>query len=180
MLGAAAVAALALGASACGSGETTSTAGSSASVQWASGVCSAFTDWKTSLEETRTSLKGSELSESALRQAGRDVRDATTTLKRSLKQLGKPDTEASDAAKSSLDQLSTQLSDGMDMIQKAARGRNAGVSGALGAASTVSGTLSTMADELSSTVAELRQLDAKGDLGQAFHEASACAPLFGS
>jgi methyl-accepting chemotaxis protein len=177
LLGGAALALLALAAGACGGGGTTTTE-ASATAQWASGVCTAFSDWKTSLQTIRSDLQGSTPSSSDLRQAGRQFQDATDTLTQSLKRLGKPDTPAGDEVRSSLDQLSTQLSEGMTTVQDAAAGAS-GVVGVTAAVSSVSVTLSTMADDISSTVAELRQLDAKGELGQAFHEADSCSALFG-
>lgn len=49
---------------------------------------------------------------------------------------------------------------------------------ALGAISTVSATVATMGHNVTATVDDMKQLDPKGELEQAFHQAAACSPLF--
>src|SRR6478736_1260908 len=129
VLVAAAVAVLALSAAACGGGKKTTT-GASATETWAGGVCSAFTAWKSSLEDVKSSLKGgglSGLSGAKLQQAERQVEDATNTLTKSLKKLGPPDTTGGAAAKSAVSTLDTSLSTSMSAI-KAAVPRNPSLS----------------------------------------------------
>jgi hypothetical protein len=180
VLVAAAVAVLVLGASACGGGKKSDTA--SGAEQWAGSVCSAFTDWKTSLEDIKSSLTEgglSSLSGSELRQAGREAEDATQTLARSLKGLGAPDTAGGEAAKSSLDTLESSLSDSMSTIE-AAVPRNPSLSDLVTALPTVKTELTTMAKDFTTAVDNLKQADPGGELEQAFHDAPSCGAYFPS
>ena len=54
------------------------------------------------------------------------------------------------------------------------------MSGALTAASTVTGTLTTMRTQITTTFTDLQGLDAKGELNTAFTNSSACNSLTGS
>jgi hypothetical protein len=170
-----------LAATACGGGGGASTTNASSADQWASGVCTAFVDWQTSLKHTTSELKGGGVpSSSDLRRAGRQLEDATTTLTRSLKQLGKPDTASGEAAKKNLDTLSTELSQGMDKIQETLKpASSSSAASALAALSTASATLATMVTDLTQAVDHMKQLDPKGELQHAFQQADACSPLFG-
>jgi hypothetical protein len=169
--------AIALTATACGGGGEAASTTTASAEQWASGVCTAFVDWQT-LEKIHSDLKGGAPSTSDLRQAGRQLEDSTTTLTRSLKQLGKPDTAGGEAAKANLDTLATELSDGKDKIEESLKSTSSAAE-ALGALSTVSATVATMGHNVTATVDHMKQLDPKGELEQAFHNADACSPLFG-
>ena len=167
------MAVLVLLAAACGGGggsPTTGTAAGGTSAEaWASGVCSSFTTWKTSLESIKTDVT-TQPSESQIRQAGRDFDTATKTLTHSLKQLGTPDTAQGQAAKQSLDTLVTTLDNGMSKIDDALSSSD----GVLSQISTISATLATMANDLKLAGANLDQLAPSGELQQAFHQAAAC------
>ena len=63
-------------------------------------------------------------------------------------------------------------------IETAVKGAS-GVSGALAAASTVTGTLTTMRTQVKTTVTDIQGLDAKGELKNAFASSSACNALTG-
>ena len=93
-----------------------------------------------------------------------------------MKGLGAPDTEAGQKAKESVDQLADNLDNELAKIESAADGAS-GVSGVLAAVSTISGTLSTMSQQIASTFSELEQIDAAGELEDAFKEADACNDL---
>lgn len=179
----AAVAGLVLGASACGGGKksTDTTTGSSATEAWASGVCTAFTDWKTSLENIKSNLTGgglSGLTEFQLRQSGRQAQDATKTLTKSLDDLGAPTTTGGEAAKSKLDALKTTLSDSMSTIEDTLRSNPSSLPEAVAAVAAVKAQLTTMATALTGTVGDLKQLDPSGDLEKAFHRAPSCSAYF--
>src|SRR3954454_18685790 len=123
VLVAAAVAVLALSASACGGGKsgTTTEASGSPATEWASGACSAFTEWQNQLQGIQQDLdtQGSVPTVSAVRQAGRDAEKATQTLVKTLKNLGTPSTTGGEQAKSEVDALETSLTDSMSTIQGA-------------------------------------------------------------
>jgi hypothetical protein len=172
------VAALVLAAAACGGGgksETTTTsaaAGGSSAVQWADGLCSAFSTWKTSLQSIHL---GVHPSESDLRQAESEVRDATDTLTKSLKELGKPDTAAGQAAKQNVESLTTVLSNDMDKIEKTLKPNPPTAAAALQQISVVSATLASMAHNLTLAFGHLKQADPDGELEKAFHQAKSCS-----
>ena len=170
-------ASLVLAATACGGGKsatttTTASGGTEATVQWANGVCSAFSTWKTSLESINV---GANPSESALRQAERQIEDATTTLTRSLKDLGKPDTAAGQTAKQSLDTLQTQISNNLNKIQDTLKSTPSSATAALAQISTVSGILATMAHNLTLAFNRLKHADPTGEVDKAFHQAKSCS-----
>lgn len=180
-------AALVFAAASCGGGgggttTTTSTdaAGSSATVHWASGVCTAFTDWKTSLESIRTSLRGSH-SKADLQHAGSQVTDATETLANTLQQLGRPETTSGQAAQKNLDVLTTELKQDKAKIEDTLKTTtDSSAAESLAALSTVSGTLAKMAHNLTLALGHLKSYDPSGELEQAFHEAQSCSPYFTS
>jgi len=173
------VAVLVLSVAACGGGAgnttTNSAAGGSSSVQWANGICTSFTTWKNSLESIKTDFK-SQPSESQLRQAGRQVENATQTLARSLKQLGKPDTAQGATAKKNLDALATSLETGMDKLKDTLNTSASGDAGVLAQISTIAATLSAMGNHLELAGANLKNFAPSDDLRQAFHQAAACQP----
>jgi hypothetical protein len=148
----------------------------SSATEWADGVCSAVTSWTESLTSATQSLTDGGLSQDGLETAVDDVKDATSSLVDDLKDLGAPDTEAGQQAKESLDTLGDELSEEVDKIESAAEDAS-GASGVLSAVSTISGTLVAMGNQVSSTFNELEQLDAAGELEDAFEQAESCSRL---
>jgi hypothetical protein len=161
-------------ASGCGGSSDTSSA-----TDWANNLCSAITTWSDSVKSSANSLKGGNLSENGLKSASTDIKDASNKLVDDLKGLGKPDTEAGQQAKDAVDKLSGQVDNDVQEMQSAVD-KVSGVNGVLAAVSSVSATLSTMATQISSAASTLEQTDAKGELQQAFKNASACKSLTSS
>ena len=159
----------------CG-GDDDSGSSDPSTTEWAQGLCSAIGDWTSSVSSATGSLKGDNLSEEGLKSAVDDVESATDTFVDDMKGLGSPDTEAGQKAKESVDQLADELDSELAKIESATDGAS-GVSGVLDAVSTVSGTLSTMSQQIASTFSELEQIDAAGELEDAFKEADACNDL---
>ena len=91
-------------------------------------------------------------------------------------QTGRPPVRRRDDD-ANLDTLATELSDGKDKIEEALKSTSSAAD-ALGAISTVSATVATMGHNVTATVDDMKQLDPKGELEQAFHQAAACSPLF--
>ena len=116
------------------------------------------------------------ISRDSLETAADDVKGATETLADDLRGIGRPDTEAGEQAKDSVDQLAGELEQEADKIESAVEDVS-GVSGMLNAVSTVAATLATMSTQVTSTVDELEQLDAQGELRDAFEEAPSCSEL---
>lgn len=164
--------AAALLAAGCG-GSSTKT---SSTVDWANSVCSATTTWTGTLQDTASSLKDGPYTGEALQNAADQLQTATQTYLDDLKGLGAPDTQAGQDAKAAVDQLQSELQSGADTMRKATENVS-GTSDVLNAVSVVTGTLSTMANEVDATIAKLQQLDPEGELQQAFSQADACAAL---
>jgi ABC-type transporter Mla subunit MlaD len=150
--------------------------GASSATEWADDVCSATTTWTESIRSTVDSLRGGGLSEDELRDAVDDVESATTDYVDDLRGLGRPDTEAGEEAKASLDQLAGDIEDTVSTIRTAVDDAS-GLSEITAAVTAASATLSSMQEQLSSTLAELRGLDAGGELDTAFSEADSCREL---
>lgn len=183
VLVAAVVAVLLLGASACGGGKSTTTNGASATVQWAGGVCSAFTAWKKSLEGLKSDLKSGGLgglSGDALKKAANQADDATKTLVQSLKKLGVPETANGTTAKKNLTTLENSLTQGLTSIEDALKSGDSSLAGVAATLSTVTTELGTMATALNTSVGNLKQLDPGSDLEQAFKQAPSCSAYVSS
>jgi hypothetical protein len=166
-----AVAALAVAGAGCGGGsggsETTATEA------WANGVCSAFADWKATLEGVKSDLSDtSSLSKDSLTKAADTVQAANKTLSDDLSSLDRPQTEAGKQAADTLDTLEGQLQAGFDSIQTSLAG---GVT--LATMSTAATTLSTMASQLQAAFDSLQQAGAQNEVSQAFESSPACEPF---
>jgi hypothetical protein len=165
---------LVLVAAGCGKkNETTSTQ------DWANGVCTSFTTWKTSMTDLQKSVKSGGLTQQSLTSAVSSAQSATDTLAKDLKNLGKPNTQAGQQAQADVQQLSDQLSSGSKTISDA-MSKAKGATGFLTVVSTVSSTLASMVTEIQTTVTNLKKLDPKGELQKAFKSAPACKPYVGS
>ena len=173
-----AVVALATLASGCGgkssSSQSTSAASTSAA-DLANGLCSAVSTWSTSVQTTTTSLKGN-VTEGSLKSASADVTKATDEFVNDLKGMGTPDTESGKKAKETLDTLAGQLKTNVQTIDKAVN-EASGTSGALKAVSTVSSTLVTVGDQVTTAFTSIQQLDTKGELDKAFRNSEECKAL---
>jgi hypothetical protein len=165
------VAAAAFLAAGCGGGndETPS------AVDWANSVCQAISTWTTSIASVGQTVQENPTEES-LTTAGDDIKSATETLSDDLKSAGTPETESGSQAKDAVDQLASNLDDGVQKIETAIEDAS-GVNGALTAVSTVSSTFATMGSQISATFRQLDQIDAQGELRNAFEQADACAGL---
>jgi hypothetical protein len=152
-----------------------------ATVAWAGGVCSALTSWTSSVQSATTTLQDtSSLSAQSVTDAVQSVIDATTTLADDVKGLGKPDLDAADQAEQTVTELSDTLQTDADTLQKTLDESGGGVSGLLARVSTLSGTLTSMASAVGQAFSQLEQLDATGELEQAFKDADSCDSLTGS
>lgn len=173
-------AALALVAAGCGgdgkSAETT-TAPTASSLQWAGGVCTALTTWKTSVEAAGKSIRTSP-SKATLQTALDQTEAATKTMVSSIGALKAPQTNAATSAKKTVDTLSGQLQNDIVAIKKMIDNPSS-AGGLKQAADNVATTLKTMKQQMQSAADDLRSLS-KGELNQAFAQAPACAPLTGS
>jgi hypothetical protein len=172
------IVAAALLAAGCG-GSDDSSSDVSPTTEWAGGLCSAISDWTSSISSIGDTIKGGDLSKDSLSSAVDDAKSATDTFTSDLDALGKPDTEAGQAAKDAIDQLSSELEDDVATIQDELDGAS-GITGLIAAIPAISTSLSNMGTQVSSTISDLENLDAKGELESAFKDASSCDDLTGS
>ena len=164
------VAAAALIAAGCGGDDEDAT------TEWAGDVCSAFTDWTTEVRAAADSLSGGNLSRSGLEDAVGDVKDATDTLATDLGDLERPDTDAGQEAKDALDKLADGIATEVQTIQNAATGAET-ANELLSAVSVASSSLAKIGTQIRTTVQQLGQLDASGELRDAFEDADSCQEL---
>jgi ABC-type transporter Mla subunit MlaD len=165
-----AVVAALLIAAGCGGGDDTS-----AAEQWASSACSAVNTWTSSIESIGETVK-QEPTRAGVEKALDDLESSTQTLVDDLKGLGAPETEAGQEAEDAINALADDLDQSLEEI-KGATDNASGASGVLSAISVVTANLSTMADDASSTIDELQQLDGGQELKDAFDNAESCADL---
>jgi exonuclease VII large subunit len=184
LLGAGAVVvALALAASACGGSGSknnptaTTATGGSATVAWASAVCTSFSAWRASLQRAKASL-GSQPTTTEFQNAGHQVTVATQGLQSSLQQLGKPPTGNTAAVQQDIATLRTQLLNGKAKIQDTLNGNYANASQLKSAVSSVRTTATGMLDDFTSAVNDLKSLDPGSEVEKAFQQTSACKPFF--
>lgn len=176
--------ALAVVAAGCGGGGSSSTGatgdtGSSSAAtpaeDWANSVCQAFVDWNNSITAAGQGISQNP-SEDGIRTAGEDIQSATDTLVDDLRGLGRPDTESGQEAKDDIDQLATSLDTSRQKINEAMDNAS-GTTGAVNAASTIANTLVEMGQEVSTAFTQLQDIDAQGELEDAFTSADSCAGL---
>jgi hypothetical protein len=148
----------------CGGGNDTS-----ATETWAGDVCSSLTAWGDAVESATASIQ-SDPSADGLQSAVEDVKEATDTLTEDLRGLDRPDTEAGQEAEQALDELATNLEYGIDELENES-------SEGLGALTALSATLTTIGGQVSSTFDQLEQLDADGELQDAFENSDSCDEL---
>ena len=177
LLGAWAVAAVALLAAGCGANG----GGSSATTPvgtWAGGLCAAITTWTSSISTTATTLGAGGLSQQSLRNAVDSATKATATFASSLEALGRPGATVGQKAEAPVDELATEFEADLEKVEAATAGAS-GVLGYLSAVPVLTGTLETAASQVSSTITNLRRLDLKGELQRAFMQARSCGALTG-
>jgi hypothetical protein len=170
-----AIAATAVLAAGCGGSNSspTTTAATSAET-WANSLCLAISTYRTSLENTVTSVTASP-SAAGIKSAATQAETATTTFITAVKGLGKPNTSSGQQAQDDVSNLATKLSDDLTTIKNAV----AGISGAAGIVSAISVGSTTLVDaqnQITSTYHELKSLPT-GELRQALKTAPACMTL---
>jgi hypothetical protein len=171
------VAAAALLAAGCGSSESGSSDAAPAS-EWAEDLCSSISTWTSSLTSIVSDLQGGSLSADALSGAVDEAVSATDEFTSSLDSLGTPDTEAGQEAKDAVDELSSEIRTDIETIQAAVEDAS-GIAGVLSAVKVIQKTISTAGTQVSDTLTSFQEIDAKGELEQAFEDAPTCQKLMG-
>jgi hypothetical protein len=134
---------------------------------WAGDVCSALSDWRTSVQEAVESVQ-SNPSEDTLRQAADDAGSATDDLVSALKGLDRPETAAVDDLAGDVETARSAIDDAVD---------GASGAGLLQAVSTIATALSTLQTEVSSTLDRIEGLDGGQELKDAFESSDSCDEL---
>jgi hypothetical protein len=172
----AALAGIAFAVTGCGSSSsdntTTSTASASELETWAGGVCTAVTKYQASLDATRATLRAEDLSRPALQVAVENASAATRGFTDALDDLGPPPAPQADEAKTILQELRSDLRKQADKVRSLS-----GTNDVKAAASTITDALTSASADVKNAVDELRKLDPKGNLGQAFDSAASCSSL---
>jgi hypothetical protein len=174
---AAVVLAAAVLAGGCGGSDDEDSEASDATV-WAGQLCTAASSWAEVLTSTVDGLRAGNVSKEDLEAAADDVKTATQTLVDDIEDLPRPNTDAGEQAKETVDELADELQQDADTIEDAVDDVS-GASDVLSAVSTVGATLATMGSRVTSTVNEVRELDARGELTDAFQNAVPCRELSG-
>jgi hypothetical protein len=156
-------------------GDTGSSSAATPAEDWANSVCQAFVDWNSSISAAGQGISQNP-SEEGIRTAGDDIRTATDSLVDDLRGLGRPDTESGQEAKDDIDQLAASLDTSLQKINEAMDSAS-GTTGAVNAATTIANTLVEMGQEVSTTFTKLEDIDAQGELEDAFTSADSCAGL---
>jgi hypothetical protein len=167
---AASLGALALLAAGCGGGGGN---GSRATKAWAGDLCSSIKTWQSSMADSVRSLRNMGLSRATLQSTADDVKGSTDAFVNELTGLGQPDTAAGAEAQDTVDTLATDLQGGVDDVETAVKSSST----TAGAITAVTNTLTTMGNELTSTLTQLGQLDAQGQIADAFKQAGSCKAL---
>ena len=149
--------------------------GSSASEDYANGVCSSLSTWVTDVQDTIQSLTDSGLATSRedIQSAFNQTKDATDTLVSDLDGLGPPETDDGQQAQEQLDSLKTELRQQLDTVEEALRSGG----GVTAIAAQVSTAVSAAANAVNATYQDLQELDPAGELGDAFTNSDDCKSL---
>ena len=144
---------------------------------WASGFCSAVTDWTNELGTITSEFSDtSNLSQEGLQSAASDLRDSTDTLVSDLKDLGAPDTQSGEEVKNSLDSLSTTLEDETSEIETTAQGVSS-IADLPNAITKISASLSALGTAFSQTLQTIDSADVGGELQTALEDSPECADI---
>ena len=154
------------------SAPTTSTTESLES--WAGDLCSAADRYVRSVRSAGQTLTAGDVTVKTLKSAAGDVESATTTLLSDLQDLGSPATSAGAEARKAIDGLRSELNRDVAAVKGAIEDVS-DVTAVLNAVSVVTGTLAKAKTQVTDTITEIDQFDAKGELHQAFDDAASCA-----
>jgi hypothetical protein len=163
----------ALLAAGCGSSKNAATTTTISTVDWMNGLCSAASTYRTSVTDAAKSFS-SNPSKASLQDAADQVQSATDTFVSTTKSLGKPNTSAGQQAKATVDTLTSGLTEDASTIEDAAG------KGVIAGLPVITQTLTTAKSQVTTAFNELKGLDATGELGDAFSQATSCAALTSS
>lgn len=160
--------------SGCGGGSSSSD--TKPAEDWANSVCSAITTWTSSVRQTGDSLRNGNVNKDSLNKAVDEFQSSTKQFADDLKGLGRPDTDSGQKAQASVEKLAGEVKTDANKIKSEVKGAS-GLSGYQKALANVGVTLTQMGEQVSTTFAELGNIDAKGELESAFKKADKCSSL---
>lgn len=163
--------------SGCGGGSSSSD--TKPAEDWANSVCSAITTWTSSVRQTGESLQNGNVNKDSLNKAVTEFQSSTKQFADDLKGLGRPDTDSGQKAQASVEKLAGEVKTDADKITSEIKGAS-GLSGYQKALVNVGQTVQQMGQQVTSTFAELGNVDAKGELESAFRKADNCSSLVNS
>lgn len=167
------VAALALAVAGCGGSDSEE----DPTAAWASGFCTAITNWTDELQTVTSQFSDTaNLSEDGLQSAADDVKSATSDLVDELRALGAPDTQSGEDVRSALDSLSTTLESEADAIEESVQGVT-GITEIPSALTAVTASLSAMGSAFSSTLQTIEDADTENELQNALEDSPECADI---
>jgi len=178
-----AAAALAAGLASCGGSsskpESTSTSSASATAAWADDFCGAFLTWRTSVKETVQKTGSGNLTAETLKQSATAIADANDELASDIDDLGKPPTPGAEKAKAAAQHLSDELRSAGKKITDATSSIS-GPSDVLPAVSTITASLTAMADDLKTVGGKFESAAGDKNWQKAFSDSSSCQKLSSS
>jgi hypothetical protein len=142
---------------------------------WAGSVCTAVSSYATSLREIAGALGNDGLSKGSLRGAAEDLKASTSAFVDDIERLGRPEAVANSEAATIVQGLATDLRKDADTIRSATE--DVGSTDLLSAAPAVGAALVTAKDHVTSAIEQLKQVDPRGELRQAFANADSCSTL---
>jgi len=144
---------------------------------WAGDICTSVSAWTGTLSSAGSTLENpQDLSVNDFKETVTGVVDATETLANDLGDLSAPDTEAGDEAQEALTTLSNNLESEADVINTATADAET-IEELLANVSTITGSLSTMSGEVTTTLDSIATLDGAAELEDAFASAESCAEV---
>ena len=151
---------------------------SSSPEEWASGVCSAFSDWRESVTTAGEELRSGATNKDDLEAAVGDLEEATDEFVDDLRDLDDLETDEGQQAKETLDRLAEDVDQNKEDIQETVSGAS-GVQELVQAATSIGSTISLMGQQLQETFQELEQLEPGSELSDAFQNSEDCQALSG-
>jgi uncharacterized phage infection (PIP) family protein YhgE len=153
---------------------------SSAALTWADGFCSSVSDWQQSIDRVRADLKDTaHLSAARLQDDVGQVADSTRAMVTELKDVPDLAAPTADQVRQQLSSLSDQLQHQSATIEQTAGQKPSSVQELLQAVATITGALATMASDITTSAADIRDTVDAADPTRPFETAPACQDLKG-
>jgi hypothetical protein len=150
----------------------------SATEQWANGLCSALVTWTDTITAAGGVLQDpGSLSADSFKSAIEDSIDATETLVDDVRSLGAPETDAGEEAQDAVELAADSLSESAEQLQGDLDDAGNGLTGLLSKVTAITRTVSGMSTTVSQLFSSFGEIDAGGELEEAFQDADECQPI---